>query len=137
MSTPAPLPTVQAALLQELHQDVLPALEQLVAELPDALTDVAPAERRIRAGALAAARLLLAAWGQVADPAAPRPDCPHCHLPMRHKGSKRGKAITTLGTVAFRRTRYRCEVCGAERYPHDAQLRFLSHAVSWPLAEVL
>ena len=49
---------------------------------------------------MAFARLLLAAWGQVADPATPRPDCPHCHLPMRHKGSKRGKAITTLGSNA-------------------------------------
>jgi hypothetical protein len=137
MSTPAPLPAVKAALLQRLHQDVLPALEQLVADLPDALTDVAQAERQIRSGALAAARLLLAAWGQVADPATPRPDCPRCRLPMRHKGPKRGKAITTLGTVAFRRTRYRCEACGAECYPHDAQLRFLGHAVSWPLAEVL
>jgi hypothetical protein len=137
MSTPAPVPTVKAALLEKLHHDVLPALEQLVAAPPEALTEVAQAERQIRAGALAAARLLLAAWGQVADPATARPECPGCRLPMRHKGSKRGRAITALGPVSFRRTRYRCEACGAECYPHDARLRFLGHTVSWPLAEVV
>jgi len=109
----------------------------LVEQLPEALTDVAQAERRIRWGALTAARLLLAAWGRTADPAVGRPDCPHCRLPMRHKGRKAGRTLTTVGRVAFRRPRFRCEHCGAACYPHDAQLRFLGHAVRWPLAEVL
>src|SRR5438128_1337976 len=134
MSTPSDLSPVQRALLEKLHQDVVPALEQLVADLPDALTDAAQAERQVRAGALAAARLLLAAWGQAADPAVARPECPHCRLPMRHKGYKKGRAVTTRGTVSFRRPRFRCETCAAECYPHDADLRFLGHAVSWPLA---
>jgi len=135
-TTPAPSP-VKRALLEKLHGDVLPALEQLVHALPDALTDAAQAERQIRAGALAAARLLLAAWGRAADRAVTRPECPHCRLPMRHKGYKEGGAVTTLGHVRFRRPRYRCEPCGAECYPHDAQLRFLGRAVSWPLAQVV
>ena len=137
MSTPPPPSPVKSALREKLRQEVLPALEQLVEDLPDALTDVAQAERRIRQGALAAARLLLAAWGRTADPAVARPDCPHCRLPMRHKGYKAGKALTTLGGVAFRRPRFRCAACGAECYPHDERLRFLGHAVSWPPAEAL
>ncbi len=137
MSTaPDPSP-VKRALLDALHRELLPALEQLVNGLPDALTDAAQAERQIRSGALAAARLLLAAWGQAADTAVDRPQCPACRLPMRHKGYKGGTSVTTLGSVRFRRPRYRCEPCGAECYPHDAQLRFLGHAISWPLAQVI
>jgi hypothetical protein len=137
MSTPPPLTPVKRALREKLHHEVLPALEGLIAALPDALVDAAQAERQLRAGALAAARLLLAAWGQAADPAVARPDCPHCHLPLRHKGYKTSSALTTLGAVPFRRARFRCEACGADRYPHDAGLRFLGHGVSWPLAEVV
>jgi hypothetical protein len=137
MSTaPAPSP-VKRALLDALHREVLPALEELVNGLPDALSDAAQAERHIRQASLDAARLLLAAWGQAADPAVTRPECPTCRLPMRHKGYKGGGSVTTLGPVRFRRPRYRCAGCGAECYPHDAQLRFLGHAVSWPLAQVV
>jgi hypothetical protein len=137
MST-APVPSpVKQALLERLHQDVLPALEQLLATLPDALTDTAQAERHVRAGFLAAARLLLQAWSQAADRAAPRPDCPRCRLPMRHKGYKEAGSVTTLGPVRSRRPRYRCAGCATECYPHDADLRCLGHAVSWPLAQVI
>lgn len=137
MSTPPAPSPVKRALLEALHREVLPALEGLIDSLPDSLTDVAQAERRVRAGALAAARRLLAAWGRAADATVARPECPRCRLPMRHKGYKEGTAVTTLGTVPFRRARFRCEACGAECYPHDADLRFLGHAVSWPLAEVI
>jgi hypothetical protein len=137
MSTPAAADPVKQALLEKLRQEVFPALEALVAALPTDLADAAQAERQVRAGALAAARSLLAAWGQAADRTARRPDCPHCRLPMRHKGYKAGTAVTTLGPVSFSRARFRCAGCGAECYPHDAQLRFLGHGVSWPLAEVL
>jgi hypothetical protein len=137
MSTPPAPSPVKRALLEQLHREVLPALEALVDGLPEALTDAAQAERQIRAGALAAARRLLAAWGQAADPAVARPACTRCRLPMRHKGYKEGGSVTTLGPVRFRRPRYRCEGCGAECYPHDAQLRFLGHAISWPLAQVV
>jgi hypothetical protein len=137
MSTAVEASAVKRALRDALHRDILPALEALIDSLPDALAEAALAERRVRAGALAAARQLLTAWGQVADAAAARPDCPRCHLPMRHKGYKEGAALTTLGLVPFRRARFRCLACGAECYPHDADLRFLGHAVSWPLAEVI
>jgi predicted hotdog family 3-hydroxylacyl-ACP dehydratase len=137
MSTPPDLSPVKRALLEKLHHTVLPVLEQLVAALPDSLTDAAQAERQIRAGALAAARHLLQAWGQAADPAVARPECPHCRLPMRHKGYRAGTSLTTLGAVSFRRARFRCAGCGQECYPHDADLRFLGHTVSWPLAQVV
>jgi hypothetical protein len=107
MSTaPDPSP-VKRALREALHRDLLPALEQLVEQLPDALADADRAERAVRAGLLAAARLLLQSWARAADPAARRPACPDCRLPMRHKGSKEATSVTTLGPVRFRRPRYR------------------------------
>src|SRR5262249_60188260 len=99
MSTPAAADPVKQALLEKLHAEVLPALEALVAALPPALADAAQAERQIRAGALAAARTLLDAWGQTADPTATRPACPHARLPMRHKAHKAGTPLPTLAAV--------------------------------------
>jgi hypothetical protein len=135
-TTPTPC-SVKLALREALQHQVLPALEELVNGLPETLSDAAQAERHLRQGALVVARLLLAAWGRAADPAIERPECPACRLPMRHKGFKEVGSVTTLGPVRLRRPRYRCQQCGAECYPHDAQLRFLGHAVSWPLAQVV
>ena len=137
MSTPTASAAVKRAVLQKLRDDVLPALAALVEDLPDTLAGAADAERALRAGLLAAARSLLTAWGRAADADAPRPDCPHCRLPMRHKGYKDGKTLTTVGTATFRRARFRCAGCGAECYPDDAHLRCLGRALSWPLAEVV
>jgi hypothetical protein len=137
MSTAPDPPAVKRALRDALHHELLPALEQLIDQLPDALADAGRAEREVRTGLLAAARLLLQAWARAADPAADRPECPDCRLPMRHKGYTGGTSVTTLGPVHFRQPRYRCAGCGAERYPHDERLRFLGRAVSWPLAQVV
>jgi hypothetical protein len=137
MSTaPEPSP-VKRALLDSLQRELLPALEQLIGQLPDDLAGADRAERHIRAGLLAAARLLLQAWARAADPSAERPACPGCRLPMRHKGYQEATAVTTTGPVRFRQPRYRCEGCGAECHPHDERLRFLGHAVTWPLAQVV
>jgi hypothetical protein len=137
MSTPADPPAVKRALREALPRELLPALERLIDQLPDGLADADRAERQVRAGLLHAARLLLQAWAGAADPAAARPACPRCRLPMRHKGYKGGASVTTVGPVRFRQPRYRCAGCGAECYPHDERLRFLGHAVSWPLAQVV
>jgi hypothetical protein len=137
MSTPPDATPVKRALLDALHRELVPALEQLIDQLPGGLADADRAERQVRAGLLAAARLLLQAWARAADPAAVRPACPACRLPMRHKGYAEGTAVTTAGPVRFRQPRYRCESCGAECLPLDERLRFLGHAVSWPLAQVI
>jgi hypothetical protein len=137
MSTPADRSPVKRALHDALHRELLPALEQLIDQLPDGLADAGHAERQIRGGLLAVARLLLQAWARAADPAADRPACPACRLAMRHKGYAEGTAVTTTGPVRFRQPRYRCEGCGAECLPLDERLRFLGHAVSWPLAQVV
>ncbi len=137
MSTAPDLDPVKRALLEALHRELVPARERLIDQLPGALTDADRAERQVRAGLLQVARLLLQAWARAADPAAGRPDCPRCRLPMRHKGYREGTAATTLGPTRFRQPRYRCAGCGAECYPHDERLRFLGRAVSWPLAQVV
>jgi hypothetical protein len=137
MSTAPDSSPVKRALRDALHRELVPALEQLVAQLPDGLADADRAERQLRAGLLDAAGLLLQAWARAADPAIQRPECPACRLPLRHKGYREGTHVTTLGPVRFRQPRYRCAGCGAECYPHDERLRFLGRAVSWPLAQVV
>jgi hypothetical protein len=82
------------------------------------------------------AQHLLEKWTQVADRAVRRPCCPKCGVPMRNKGLLPASVVTTLGDVAYRRPRWRCEDCGKESYPHDAVLCFLKHGVSWALAKV-
>src|SRR5262249_13895817 len=118
-----------------LHRELVPALEQLIDQLPDGLADAGRAERQVRAGLLAAAGLLLQAWARAADCAAQRPDCPRCRLPMRHQRHTEGTAGPP--TVRFGQPRYGCAGCGAECLPLDERLRFLGHAVSWPLAQVV
>jgi hypothetical protein len=54
MSTPPDLAAVKRALLEKLHEQVVPALAQLLDALPGAFTDAAQAERQLRAGFLAA-----------------------------------------------------------------------------------
>jgi hypothetical protein len=78
MGTPPDPAPVKRALRDALHRELLPALEQLIDQLPDGLADADRSERQIRAGLLAAARLLLQAWVRAADGAARRPDCPRC-----------------------------------------------------------
>src|SRR5262245_52439047 len=111
MSTAAGATPVKRALHDALHRELVPALEQLIDQLPDGLADAGRAERQVRAGLLAAAGLLLQAWARAADCAAQRPDCPRCRLPMRHKGYTEGTAVTTTGPVRFRQPRYRCAGC--------------------------
>jgi hypothetical protein len=137
MTSPAGVSPVKQALVEKLHRDIVPQLEQLVAALPDALTDLPQAEQQLRAGGLEAARRLLEGWGQLAQRTAARPACPQCGVPMRHKGLKPIRLATTVGDIRCRRPRYRCESCGSECYPHDARLRFQGHPLTPPLAKVV
>jgi hypothetical protein len=136
MSTAQALSVVKQALLEQLHQAVVPQLEQLVRALPEQLVDFDQAEVQLRHGLLKVAQQLLDIWGHVADLQVARPCCPTCGVSMRHRGLPETSLVTTVGEVSYRRPRWRCETCGAESYPHDAVLRFLTHTVSWPLAKV-
>lgn len=137
MSTANATTTVKQALLEKLHQEIVPELEQLIQQLPDQLLDFHQAEASLRDGMLKVAQHLLEKWADVADLAVQRPSCPQCHMPMRNKGRVPSSVVTTLNTVAYRRPRWRCEDCHQECYPHDAVLCFLHHRVSWALAKVM
>ncbi len=136
MST-APSAAVVKPELREKLAECQRQLEELAAQLPDALDDWSAAERQVREGVLRMGRSLLQAWSDSADRRGEAPQCADCQERMRHKGLVSGQWATTLGAVQVRRARYRCEFCGRETYPQDAVLRFGAHAVSRPLAEVI
>jgi hypothetical protein len=136
MNTPRAIATVKQALLEKLHQEIMPELEELIQQLPEQLLDFQQAETRLRQGLLQVAQHLLAKWAYVADLAVQRPCCQQCGMPMRSKGRLPVSMMTTLGEIGYRRPRWRCEPCGQECYPHDAAVCFLEHCVSWSLAKV-
>jgi hypothetical protein len=136
MSTAQTSPSVKQTLLEKLHQEIVPELQQLIEQLPDQLVDFQQAETCLRRGLLKLAQHLLEKWAHAADLAVQRPNCPQCGVPMRNKGQLPSSVVTTLGEVAYRRPRWRCEDCEQECYPHDAVLCFLRHRVSWALAKV-
>src|SRR5262245_36955255 len=138
MSTAKTSVTVKQALLEKPHQDMVPELEQLIRQLPDQLLDFRQAETDLRQGMLKVAQRLLEKWANVADLAVPRPGCPQCGVPMRHKGRLPASMMTTLGEVAYRRPRWRCAVWRPWRCakrpkdrdpPHDV-LCCLGHRIS-------
>lgn len=59
MSTAQGLSVVKQALLQKLHEELVPELEELVQELPDQLVDFGDEEVELRQGLIKAARHLL------------------------------------------------------------------------------
>jgi hypothetical protein len=130
MSTAQVVSSVKQALLEKLHQEIVPQLEQLVQALPEQLVDFAQAETHLREGVLKLAQRLLDIWGHVADLKITRPCCPKCGVAMRHRGLPETGVVTTVGVVDYRRPRWRCDPCGEECYPHDPLLRFLTHNVS-------
>ena len=65
MSTPRAMPTVKQALVEKLHQEIVPELEQLIEQLPDQLLDFQQAEIRLRQGLLKVAQHLLEKWAHV------------------------------------------------------------------------
>lgn len=140
MSTAHTSGSVKQALLAIVRQELIPQLENLVDALPETLLDFQNAETQIRKGMLNLAQSLLEAWGGIAERSISRPCCPHCQLPMRHKGHASMPLVTTVGVIAYRRPRWRCEACTemtAESYPHDVLVRFLQYEVSWALAKVV
>lgn len=137
MSASQSAAAVKQSLLEKLHQEIVPELEQLIERLPDQLLDFQMAESSVRQGFLKVAQRLLESWAAVAQLAIERPACSKCGVPMRNKGHLPSATMTTLGEVAYRRPRWRCEACAEECYPHDSALCCLGHRVSWSLAKVV
>lgn len=137
MSTAQGASVVKQALLEKLHEEIVPELEQLVQELPDQLVDFGDAEVELRKGLIKVARHLLDLWAHGADKRIARPCCPTCGVPMRNRGLVKTDVVTTVGDVTYRRPRWRCDDCKKECYPHDAVLRFQAHGVSWAAAKVV
>jgi hypothetical protein len=137
MSTAQGASVVKQALLEKLHEEMVPELEHLVQALPDQLVDFGDAEAELRKGLIKVARHLLDLWAHGADKKIARPCCPTCGVPMRNRGLVKTNVVTTVGDVTYRRPRWRCEDCKEECYPHDAVLRFQTHGVSWAAAKVV
>ena len=128
---------VKQQLKDKVHAEIMPAILELVEQLPDDLLELGDAEQAIRKGCLAVANKMLQSWTEQAVRKIEIPRCPICEKKMRHRGLKPCALITTIGQVDYRRPRYRCNDCDKEIYPHDAAVRFLSHGVSQPLAMVV
>jgi len=137
MSSTQGVSAVKQALLQKVHEQIVPELEQLVDELPDQLADFGTAEADLRRGLIRVTRHLLDLWAHAADKRIARPACPTCGVPMRHRGLARTEVVTTVGGVTYRRPRWHCGDCQTTCYPHDALLRFATHGVSWAAAKVV
>lgn len=137
MSTAQGSSVVKQALLQKLHEEIVPELEQLVQGLPEQLVDFGDAEVELRQRLIKVARHLLDLWAQAADKKIARPSCPTCGVPMRHRGLEKTDVVTTVGNVSYRRPRWRCGDCQENCYPHDTLLRFQTHGVSWAVAKVV
>jgi hypothetical protein len=137
MTTAQTASDVKRFLKEKIHDEFVPALEQLVDELPDELIDFSDAERLLRERFLTLAGRMLQNWSTVAFRQIGIPNCASCGKRMRHKGLKRCTLTTTLGDITVYRPRYRCESCRLDLYPHDQYLRFLSNGVSLALGKVV
>ena len=73
-------------------------------------------------------------FGRIADQT-PAPYC--CGRPMQNRGQRIKSVQTTCGKVPVSRRRYRCQSCGRELYPADAQICCGKHRLTQPLAKRL
>ena len=126
MSTTRSTLDVKRFLKEKIRDELVPALEQLVDELPNDLVGFSDAEQLLRGRFLKLAGSMLQGWTEVATTRIAIPPCPTCGKPMRHKGLKPCTLTTTLGDVRLRRPRYRCMHCKTDIYPHDQHIRFCS-----------
>lgn len=85
-------------------------------------------EMQQRSGRIVMEQVLL----QAALSARP-PRC--CERAMTSRGRRVISVFTTYGEVPVERTRYRCQTCGHESYPADAQMCCGRHRVTKPLAK--
>jgi hypothetical protein len=137
MNTTQTASHVKRFLKENIHSEMVPALEQLVNDLPDDLVAFADTEQLLRDHFLKLAGKMLQNWSLVAITQIAIPLCMCCGKPMRHKGLKPITLTTTIGDISLRRPRYRCESCKLEVYPHDQHIRLLSNGVSLTLGKVI
>ena len=137
MNTTQTASHVKRFLKEKIHSEMVPALEQLVNDLPDGLVAFADTEQLLRDQFLKLAGNMLQNWSLVAITQISIPLCICCGEPMRHKGLKPITLTTTIGDISLRRPRYRCESCKLEVYPHDQHIRLLSNGVSLTLGKVI
>jgi len=137
MNTTQTTVDVKRFLKEKIRDELVPALEQLVDDLPDELVGFSDAEQLLRERFLKLAGNMLQGWTEVARTRIAIPRCSLCGRPMRHKGLKPCTLTTTLGYITLRRPRYRCTDCKEDVYPHDQHIRFLSNGVSLALGKVL
>ena len=76
--------------------------------------------------------LLKQAFQEVAEQT-PAPKC--CGRAMKNCGFRSITVVTTCGVVEVSRRRYRCEPCGREFYPADANICCGHHRITQPLAK--
>lgn len=88
MSTTRSTLDVKRFLKEKIRDELVPALEQLVDELPDDLVGFSDAEQLLRGRLLKLAGGMLQGWSEVAGTRIAIPRCPRCGKPMRHKGLK-------------------------------------------------
>ena len=118
---------------QQLHAQ----LDQIIDSAPHHIKQAAEAETHIREKMRELAHDTLQLWADHAHKSDGAPHCEKCGNAMRHRGCPPVVLETTLGTITIKRPRRCCESCQINLYPHDAELRFLDHGVSWPLARLV
>lgn len=115
---------------EQLHRQ----FDQLLEGLPAKLENLSDAEDQLQVGMRQLGHASLQSWAETASTASPPPACPVCGHSMRHRGLVDRTVITLHGSITLYRPRRRCDRCGKESYPHDSDLCFQSHGISWRAA---
>ena len=58
-----------------------------------------------------------------AEKGAADPICSECNEPMRYKGQKKKRLVTTVGEVDWERSHYHCEGCKSGVFPPRSEVR--------------
>ena len=98
-------------LKKQLKAEIDAVAEQLSAQAPEALDDMAAMERKIYAACDALKAKYLQAWINQASETGARPECPHCGGTLRQKETIAKTSLAVGGTVKVGRTRWWCHSC--------------------------
>ncbi|MEA1950487.1 MAG: hypothetical protein U9N87_03835 [Planctomycetota bacterium] len=87
MNTSQTTVEVKRFLKEKIRDELVPALEQLVDELPEDLAGFSDVEQLLRRQFLKLAGRMLQGWTEVATTRIAIPPCPTCGEPMHTRGS--------------------------------------------------